>query len=46
MFYIQSAIEIAVFAFIIFGLFNEDKLVKFEDKIKVKLKAKRRTKNG
>ena len=32
-FMVSSALEIIVAAFIIFGLFNEEKLVSFEDKI-------------
>ena len=33
MFFIQTLIEFAVAGFIIWGLFNESKLVDFEDKI-------------
>lgn len=32
-FMVSSALEIIVAAFIIFGLFNEEKLIGFEDKI-------------
>ncbi len=33
MFILQTVLEIAVAAFIIWGLFNEKKLVKFEDRV-------------
>lgn len=33
MFIIETILEIAVGAFIIWGVFNEDKLVRFEDRI-------------
>ena len=38
MFFIQTLIEFAVAGFIIWGLFNESKLVDFEDKIAAKFK--------
>ncbi len=38
MFFIQTLIEFAVAGFIIWGLFNESKLVEFEDKIAAKFK--------
>ncbi len=48
-FMLQTIIEIAVAAFIIWGLFNEKTLVKFEDRIiariKRKIKAKRANRN-
>ena len=40
MFFIQTVIEFAIAGFIIWGLFNESKLVDFEDKIIFKIKRK------
>ena len=40
MFIIQTILEFSVAGFIIWGLFNEDKLVDFEDKVIDKIKAK------
>ena len=41
MFILQTVIEFAIAGFIIWGLFNENKLVDFEDKIIDKIKARR-----
>ena len=38
MFFIQTVIEFAIAGFIIWGLFNEHKLVCFEDRIIAKIK--------
>lgn len=38
---IRTIIEILVAAFLIWGLFNEEKLVNFEDKIVAKWKARK-----
>ncbi len=38
MFFVQTVIEFAVAGFIIWGLFNEKKLVDFEDRIFAKIK--------
>ena len=40
MFIIQTILEFSVAGFIIWGLFNESKLVDFEDKIILKIKNK------
>lgn len=40
-FAIQTVLEIAVVVLIIYGFWHEDKLIAFEDKIKVKVKEKR-----
>lgn len=40
-FAIQTVFEIAVVVLIIYGFIREDKLIAFEDKIKVKVKEKR-----
>lgn len=40
-FAIQTVFEIAVVVLIIYGFIHEDKLIAFEDKIKVKVKEKR-----
>ncbi len=40
MFILQTVIEFAIAGFIIWGLFNESKLVDFEDKIIDKIKSK------
>ena len=49
MFILQTIIEFAVAGFIIWGLFNEKKLVKFEDKIidavKRRVKASEKKRN-
>lgn len=41
MFVLQTIIEFVIAGFIIWGLFNEDKLVNFEDKIIEKFKNKK-----
>ena len=41
MFILQTVIEFAIAGFIIWGLFNENKLVDFEDKIIAKIKSRR-----
>ena len=43
MFILQTVLEFAVAAFIIWALFNEEKLVDFEEKIISKLKARVRS---
>lgn len=40
-FVIQTVFEIALVVLIIYGFIHEDKLIAFEDKIKVKVKEKR-----
>lgn len=40
MFILQTVIEFAIAGFIIWGLFNENKLVDFEDKIIEKIKRR------
>ena len=40
MFILQTVIEFAIAGFIIWGLFNESKLVDFEDKIIDRIKAR------
>ena len=47
MFILQTVLEFAVAIFIIWGLFNEQKLIKFEDRIidAVKRRVKKSAKN-
>lgn len=40
MFLFQTILEFAVAGFIIWGLFNEKKLIKFEDRIAARVKRK------
>ena len=40
-FAIQTIFEIIVVALIIYGFIHEDKLIDFEDKVKVSIKSKR-----
>ena len=48
MFILQTILEFGVAGFIIWGLFNEQKLVDFEDKVisRIKLKIKARKANS
>ena len=48
MFILQTILEFGVAGFIIWGLFNEQKLVDFEDKVidRIKLKLKSRKSNS
>lgn len=46
MFFIQTVIEFAIAGFIIWGLFNESKLVDFEDRIIAKIKRNIRRKKA
>ena len=39
MFVLKTVLEFAVAAFIIWGIFNEQKLVRFEDRIAARIKA-------
>ena len=45
-FMLQTILEIAVATFIIWGLFNEKTLVKFEDRIIARIKRKIRAKRS
>lgn len=42
MFVLKTVLEFAVAAFIIWGIFNEQKLVRFEDRIAARIKARRK----
>ena len=41
-FAIQTVFEILLVAGIIYGFIHEDKLIEFEDKVKARIKSKRR----
>ena len=43
MFILKTVLEFAVAAFIIWGIFNEQKMVRFEDRIAARIKARRKT---
>lgn len=46
MFVLRTVLEFAVAAFIIWGIFNEEKLIRFEDRIAERIKRKRSAVSG